>query len=83
MGKAPTFFLVRCELMPFANMSLEEKKRFHEETCEVRCGIYRDWVKRKTKAEKKGKQYRQLVCVHPQNREAWEKWKPHVTIWGR
>lgn len=82
LGKGPTFYLVSCELMLPPNASFEEKKDFHERVCND-CGFFKDAMKRRDKAVKNGKGWRRLICIHPQNRAALEKWRPHVTVWGR
>lgn len=81
IGRGPTFHLVTCELMPSPDASFEEKKRFHETTCN-NCGFFRDTIKRANKAMSEGKEWRKLMCVHPKNTVALKKWTLHVTDWA-
>lgn len=78
VGKGKGFWLITCELMPSPSASFEEKKRFHETTCN-RCGFWVDTIKRVNKARAQGKEWRKLICVHPKNTFALKKWEPHVT----
>lgn len=82
VGKGATFYLVSCELLPSAELSSQRKEEFFRRVCQ-KCGFYKDSMKRVEKAVELDKKWRRLVCIHPQNREAWRKWKPHVTVWGR
>jgi len=78
LGKGANFHLIVCELMPSRG---EDPKRFHQTVCS-RCGFYRDALQRQEEAMKVGKTWRKLVCVHPANKSALEKLKPHVTVWS-
>lgn len=82
VGKGPNFHLVSCELLQSQTKTKEERIRFHQQTCE-RCGFYKDTVERQRKAVRQGKPWRRLMCVHPNDKATLEKWKSHVTVFGR
>jgi len=81
IGKGQNFYLASCELLPSPNVSFEEKTRFHDEVC-AKCGFWCDTVERMSKAVEQGKPYRKLMCVHPKNKMALDKWTPYITEWA-
>lgn len=82
VGKGPNFYLVTCELLPRQTKTREERVRFHQQVCE-HCGFFLDTIKRQNKAMKQGKAWRRLMCVHPNDKVTLEKWKSHITVFGR
>lgn len=82
LGKGVNFHLVACEHVLAQGTPKDVAKKSFERYCQ-NCGFWRDAFKRAEEAEKLGKTWRKLVCIHPNDKASFEKWKPHVTIWGR
>jgi len=83
LGKGKQFFLVSCELMGAIpkNATFEYKKRFHEDFCN-RCAYWIDAIERQEKAVAEGESWRRLVCIRPDDKQALQKFSPHITEWA-
>jgi len=79
VGEGKNFYLVKCELMPSPTASKQEKIRFHERFCS-RCGFYMDCMDKAEKKMRQGKPFRKLICVHPDNKMALDKWTRYLTV---
>lgn len=82
LGRGKDFYLIFCELMPSSQASKEEKLKIIQERCH-NCGYFKDALARREQALLDHKPWRKLVCIHPQNKSAFEKFKGHVTEWAK